>query len=941
MLDGKLREHLADFVRYRQERLSGDEKGEAQVFLDRLFQAFGHAGVREAGGILEMRLKRGSQKKGTAFADLIWKPRCLIEMKRSGTDLSRHYRQAFDYWVQAVPDRPRYVVLCNFDEFWVYDFDNQMDEPVDVVRIVDLPTRYEALTFLLPHEVEPIFANDLVAVTREAAASVAEVFSMLHARGIPRPHAQRFTLQSVMAMFAEDIGLLPSRMFTRALEESLTGGEAYDLLFGLFREMNTPGTTPGGRYKGTRYFNGGLFADITPFLLNKEELEKIHSACSTNWAAVRPEIFGTLFEGSMAAGERHAYGAHFTSQADIVKIVGPTIVHPWRERIASAGTISELEQLLGEMLKFKVLDPACGSGNFLYVAYREMRRLEHEINLVISDRRRSMELAAQRSITYVSTDNFLGIDKNAFAVEIAKVTMMLAKKLAADELDEMQEVLPLDNLDNVIVANDALFAPWPRADAIIGNPPFLGRRRMIEELGTAYTQRLTEKYPQIASVSDHVCYWFQLAHDHLPTGGRAGLVATNTIRDINSRKASLDYVVDNGGEIYEAVSSQPWSGDAVVHVSIVNWVKGSTPTDKKLWINNGQLSLSLESIPSSLTPTIDVRKAATLDANRSPQVCSQGQTPGADGYLIDRATRDEMVRKNPRAEEVIHPFLGGQEMLHQTTIKRWVIDIPETDILQVRALYPNVLNYLEGTALSKRQASAEKEARRNAEGRAANPRYKNVTAYTDFMARWWHLWRPRAEMIEEMKKIDRYIVTSRHATANRRTVLTFVDSQIHPGDSTTFFILNDDYSFGILSSSLHRTWLDARCSRLKIDPRYTSTTVFDSFPWPQSPTSEDVHRVATLSAELLELRAQHLQNGMSLAKQYDTLRLPGKNHLRDLHEQLDKAVLDTYGFDAAEDLLPQLYALNQDLAADPALVRAPGASGLVGARISEYCLSVG
>jgi hypothetical protein len=191
-------------------------------------------------------------------------------MKRSGTDLSRHYRQAFDYWVQAVPDRPRYVVLCNFDEFWIYDFDNQMDEPVDIVQIIDLPDRYEALAFLLPHEVEPIFANDLVAVTREAAASVAQVFSMLHERNIPRLHAQRFTLQSVMAMFAEDISLLPAHLFTRALEESLTGGNAYDLLFSLFREMDTPGTTPVGRYKGTRYFNGGLFADITPFPLEKD-----------------------------------------------------------------------------------------------------------------------------------------------------------------------------------------------------------------------------------------------------------------------------------------------------------------------------------------------------------------------------------------------------------------------------------------------------------------------------------------------------------------------------------------------------------------------------------------------------------------------------------------------------------------------------------------------
>lgn len=169
---------LEEFARFRLQYLKGDEKGEAQVFLDRLFKAFGHSGVMEAGAVLEMRLKK-RDSKGTSFADLIWKPRCLIEMKKSGTDLSKHYRQAFDYWVEAVPDRPRYVVLCNFDEFWIYDFDNQMDEPKDRVSLSKLARRWDALAFLLPREQTPVFGNDLVAVTREAAARVAGVFTLL------------------------------------------------------------------------------------------------------------------------------------------------------------------------------------------------------------------------------------------------------------------------------------------------------------------------------------------------------------------------------------------------------------------------------------------------------------------------------------------------------------------------------------------------------------------------------------------------------------------------------------------------------------------------------------------------------------------------------------------------------------------------------------------
>jgi hypothetical protein len=202
---------MRDLVRYRREHLTGDEKGEAQIFLEHLFQAFGHAGLRQAGAVLEARMRRGSDKRRrTSFADCIWKPRVLIEMKKADEPLGRHYEQALEYWFRAVPDRPRYVVLCNFDEFWIYDFNYQIEEPVDRLRLEELPRRWEALAFLLPDDVPPTFGNDLVAVTRESAARVSAVFNHLVGRGVERPAAQRFVLQSVMAMFAEDSACCPT-----------------------------------------------------------------------------------------------------------------------------------------------------------------------------------------------------------------------------------------------------------------------------------------------------------------------------------------------------------------------------------------------------------------------------------------------------------------------------------------------------------------------------------------------------------------------------------------------------------------------------------------------------------------------------------------------------------------------------------------------------------
>jgi hypothetical protein len=934
-----LRASLDEFVRYRTAYLTGDEKGEAQVFCDRLFRAFGHEGVREAGATLEMRLKK-NDAKGAAFADLVWKPRCLIEMKKAGTNLTRHYRQAFDYWIAAVPDRPRYVILCNFDDFWIYDFDTQLDEPVDRLRLADLPSRYEALAFLLVEPEDPIFGNDLVAVTREAAANVALLFRKIHSRGVSREEAQRFVLQCVMAMFAEDIRLLPTKSFSHALADSRNGSEAYDLLFGLFREMNAPGVTSGGRYRGTPYFNGGLFDTVTPLELTTSELDLIRASAITDWSAVRPEIFGTLFEGSMDTGERHATGAHFTSQADIAKIVIPTIVTPWRERLDGAKSIADLERILGDMYSYRVLDPACGSGNFLYVAYREMRRLENETLTLIQDRRRSSGLASQRALAYVTPDHFFGIDSNPFAVEVAKVTMMLAKKLAADELDNEQTVLPLDNLDSTIVSADALFTSWPQADAIIGNPPFMGRRKMQKEMEAGYTIRLAEKYPNVGGVSDFVTYWFPLAHDHLSRGGRAGLVGTKTIRENDGRKASLDYIVDHDGVIVEAVSSQPWSGDAAVTVSIVNWVKGDYKGPRVLWMNDGQLRLETTNIPSSLMPIADVRKASPLLVNQRPASCFQGQTPGiTKGFVLTREERDSLLREDPRSETVIKPFLGGKRMLERLAVDDWIIDIPYEDRIAAEAAVPSVMDHLSIYVLPIRQKAAREEAERNVSILALHPERRVNRHHEGFLDHWWQLGYRRPELLDAISKVDRYIATSRYASENRNTIFSFVDSTIQPADGLSVFALDDDYSFGVLSSAAHRAWLEARCSRLETRLRYTSTTVWDSFPWPQTPSSRSVQQIVALANEIINVRSQHLAAGISLKRQYDVLRQPGASQLREVHAELDKAVLAAYEFHAdsqENDVVAQLLALNQAVASDSEAARGPGGSGLPGVRISQY-----
>jgi hypothetical protein len=499
---------FADFAA----KLKGDEKSEAQTFLFHLLEAFNHdANTLPEGSTFEYRVRFPGQK--IKFADFVWPGRVLIEMKSRGEKLSKHYQQTFDYWLNLVPHRPPYVVLCNFDEFWIYDFNTQLQEPLERVPVKEIVTRHSALNFLYPRKSLPIFGNNWVEVSREAARNVADAFNSMVHRGEPRERARRYILQCVVSMFSEDIGLLPDNFFTELLDECRRsenlGQSTYDLVGQLFRQMNDSKPARGGRFAGVDYFNGGLFAKVEPIELTGYEFGLLFEAAKEKWQFVQPVIFGTLFEASLGKDERHALGAHFTYEADIQKIVRPTIVRPWEERIAAARTATQLRDLLAELRKFRVLDPACGSGNFLFVAFRAICELEEKILLRLFSEY-GTQIAVVGTASRISPKQFYGLDINENAVETAKVTLMLARRLATRQAEQFwldhanvlpehdalkfERDLPLDNLDKNIRCEDALFNPWPECDAIIGNPPFQSKNKMQQEFGPAYVQKLRAAY---------------------------------------------------------------------------------------------------------------------------------------------------------------------------------------------------------------------------------------------------------------------------------------------------------------------------------------------------------------------------------------------------------------------------------------------------------------
>jgi hypothetical protein len=465
---------------------------------------------------------------------------------------------------------------------------------------------------------------------------------------------------------------------------------------------------------------------------------------------------------------------------------------------------------------------------------------------------------------------------------------------------------------------------------IIGNPPFLGAKLLKPERGPDYVNTLRKAYPEVPGMADYCVYWFRRAHDHLPecksndpTAGRAGLVGTQNIRNNQSRVGGLDYVVKTG-IIIEAVDNQPWSGEANVNVSIPNWVKTKDPTlvpkKRKLWFevepskiakklrkrsempSTKEYELEYEEcdfINSALSSKADVSVAKPLQYPEGhPTVC-QGLTPGHDGFVLSPKKAEELLKNDAKSGEVIFPYLIGREMVTGDGMPaRAIIDFEKMSIIDAQA-YGAAFKHVQTEVLPDILKKAQSE-------------HETESAHKEHSEKWWMLWRSRRDLVESISALSRYLVCSR---VTKRPIFVFASSTIRPGDAIQAFAFEDDYSFGILQSNLHWLWFTTKCSKLTKRFRYTPESVFDTFPWPQSPTVKQIDAVAGAGREVRRVRAEALKKMKGgLRALYRTLELPGANPLKDAHAALDEAVMAAYGFSAKKDLLGQLLALNLDVA---------------------------
>jgi type II restriction/modification system DNA methylase subunit YeeA len=828
--------------------------------------------------------ERGAEKNtgGDGFAD-VWKKGCFgWEYKGKHKNLEAAYQQLLKY--RDALENPPLLVVCDMDRIVIHTSFTGTPTVKHEIALADLakPQNLALLrdVFFEPEKLKP--GITIQSITTEAARQLAEIAQSMRKRGLPALDVAHFLDRMIFCLFAEDVGLLPKGLFSRVLKNS-QGDPArfHKAVAQLFEAMADGGLF--GEHK-ILHFNGNLFSDATVLDMEPEEIERIATISTLDWSAVDPSIFGTLFERGLDPDKRSQLGAHYTSRQDIEVLVEPVVMQPlrreWEEirqtcdnllttgrknpdtkdagrtmtaaaraKAAKQATALVRRFLIDRLPAVKVLDPACGSGNFLYVTLQKLKDLEKEVSLYAA--RNGMG----GFIPMVGPWQLYGIEINPYAYELAQMTVWIGylQWVRDNGLGAVGEPV-LRKLDN-FKCMDAIIdlsAPehpkepeWPKVDFIVGNPPFLGGGMLRNSLGHDYVERLFVAYGQrIPNFSDLCCYWFEKARYQIEKGycERAGLLATQGIRGGANREV-LKRVKETGG-IFFAESDREWVLDgANVHVSMIGFDDGG----QQEHVLDGNI---VATINVNLTATIDVTQALALSENAG--TCFMGPSPKAafdipEAQALNLLAPAGNVHQQPNSD-VIRRVQSGVD-LTKSDRRVWTIDFGLMD--------------LEGA--SKYQAPYEISKKVVYPIRSANRR-------KSYAAKWWQYAEARPGLRKAMAKLGRFVATpevAKHRVFVWRTPAFLCNQQ------TLVFARSDDYFFGVLHSRVHETWARAQGTQLREREsgfRYTPTTCFETFPLPR-PTPQQEQTIADAAKELDALRNNWL-NPPEWTKE-EVLEFPG------------------------------------------------------------------
>ena len=624
-------------------------------------------------------------------------------------------------------------------------------------------------------------------------------------------------------------------MFTRMLEQARQRPEKFAAFArALFRAMAS-----GGDFgiEPVAWFDGGLFDDDRALPLERTEIETALAAAALDWAETDPSLLGTLFERGLDPAKRAQLGAHYTDRDKIMLIVEPVIVRPWLaewetakadittalDRAAAATSKAArtrqrgraerlLRDFLARLRAFTVLDPACGSGNFLYLALHALKDLEHRVQVEAED------LGFPRTFPVVGPANVKGIEVNAYAAELARVSVWIGEIqwMRRNGFPGSRDPI-LKSLDT-IECRDAILTPeggepaWPEADVVIGNPPFLGYSPMRETLGDEYTNAVQKLYKKaVPAFADLVCYWFHKAGKLVMDGKltRAGLVATNSIRGGRNRTV-LDRIVDTAA-IFDAWADEPWVVDgAAVRVSLICFRAKNAESAGRL---DGR---AVPRINADLTAGVDITKAAKLARNRGVAFVG-GMKKGSFDVPGDlaRAWLDLPANPNGRPNaDVLKPWFNGMDVTRRPQGK-WIIDFGHETTEAAAALYEAPFAYVVEHVKPDRYGNRRADLRQN----------------------WWRHDRSGQTMFKQVAALPRFISTPRVA---KHRLFVWSDSHAYPDSAVIAIARADDTTFGILHSRFHEAWSLRLGTWLGVgnDPRYTPTTTFETFPFPTGLTPD-------------------------------------------------------------------------------------------------------
>lgn len=809
------------------------ERAGAQAHFDDLCDLLGVDKPRDP---VNYCFERGAKKSGggDGWAD-VWKRGCFgWENKKPGRDLKAALKQLTDYALEL--ENPPLLVVSDRERIEIHTaFTGYPDEPrLILLQDIVQPENLQTLRWVFtdPEKLKP--TKSLAAITEEAAGKFGSLAEALRERGNPPDQVAHFLTQCLFCMFAEDENLLPRGVFTNLLDKAIDIQRATNRITALFNAMQT-----GGDYgdESVRWFNGGLFEKVDVPTLMLSDLVTLRAAAHMDWRAIDPSIFGTLFERGLNPKKRSQLGAHYTDPATIMKLVEPVIIRPllaeWathRDQIrklldkskkqgdkAYKDADAEFHHFLERLKNYRVLDAACGSGNFLYVALKTLKDIERRVNT------EAEQLGLQRQIGIeCGPGNVLGIELDPYAAELARVTVWIGEiqwmLQNGYPIADNPILRPLHNIENrdALLNADGTEAQWPKTDAIIGNPPFIGQRFLLRELGEAYTSQLRTVYKtRVLGDADFVVYWFEKAREQIVNGQAtvAGLVSTNSIRG-GANRVTLDKIAD-GLKIFDAWSDEPWVNEgAAVRVSLVSFGKDPSLAGTAVIRLNGDKVGAITTDLSS-DASGDLTKACRLGQNQSTAFAGF-QMNGPFDISWEQGC-EWLKQPNPHAisnASVLRPYANAKDITSRPR-NQWVIDFTGLDEAQAslfEAPFKHVLEFVKPERETKREEYLRKK--------------------------YWLHKRSSPDLRAAIKGSQRFIATP--MVSKHRLFAWLPELQI-PENADIVISRADNTSFGILHSSFHELWSLRMCTWLGVgnDPRYTPTTCFETFPFPEHLTPKD------------------------------------------------------------------------------------------------------